>query len=330
MSGFAVIGLPDTYIASLGAFLDSFELVRRQVIELYRSTEPMTMQTQIHLLTPDGRPVRLAGGRSLAADGSTDSAVQYDLVHLPGFIAANDAALDARLADARPLHQWLVRQYEGGARLSASGSAVFVLAETGLLNGGVVTVPRGLVPIFRRRYPDIRVDHRATIVEHGRLITANGLAADIQLLTRLVHHAATPELARWLSDVTSQHQATDDQLSGSPLVANAQLWLEERFAQNVRIADLAAAMAVSQQTLLRQFQRHLQLTPQEYLRRLRIRSAQGLLARTSRSISQVASLCGYGDVHSFRKVFREHTGTSPSAYRAAQAGRFSSPICFRI
>lgn len=320
MSGFAVVGLADAYISSLGMFLDSFELIRRQVIEMYRTREPMSMQTRVHLLTPEGRLVRLAGGRTIASDGGFDTPVQYDLIHLPGFITGGEAALSARLAESTSLYQWLVQQYAGGARVSASGSAVFLLAEAGLLNGGMATIARPLIPVFRRRYPDVRIDHRSPVVEHGKVVTGSGLAADAQLLARLVEYVTTPELARWLSDVTSLHQAAEDHLADDPLTANAQLWLEERFAQDVRIADLAKAMAVSQQTLLRHFHRHLSVTPQEYVRQLRMKSAQGLLARTSRSIGQIASLSGYSDVHTFRKVFRECTGTSPSSYRARIRG----------
>lgn len=316
MSGFAVVGLNDAYISSLGMFLDAFELIRRQVIELYRTREPMSMQTRVHLLTPEGRVARLAGGRTLTSDGGFDTPVQYDLIHLPGFIMGGEAALNARLAESASLYQWLVQQYEGGARVSASGSAVFLLAEAGLLNGGMATTARPLIPVFRRRYPDIRIDHRSPVVEHGKVVTGSGLAADAQLLARLAEYVTTPELARWLSDVTSLHQAAEDHLADDSLTANAQLWLEERFAQEVRIADLAKAMAVSQQTLLRHFHRHLSVTPQEYVRQLRIKSAQGLLARTSRSIGQIATLCGYSDVHTFRKVFRGYNGISPSSYRA--------------
>lgn len=316
MSGFAVVGLADAYISSLGIFLDAFELIRRQVIELYRTREPMSMQTRIHLLTPDGRAVRLAGGRTLPSDGGLDTLVQYDLIHLPGFIFGDESALVSRLADAAPLCHWLSQQHAGGAFVSASGSAVFLLAEAGLLNGGVATIARPLIPVFSRRYPDIRVNHRSAVVEHGRVISGSGLAADMQLLTRLVEHVTTAELARWLSDVTSLHQAAEDHLADDPLTANAQLWLEERFAQDVRISELAKAMAVSQQTLLRHFHRHLDTTPQEYVRQLRMKSAQGLLLRTSRAIEQIATLCGYSDVHTFRKVFREYSGTSPSQYRA--------------
>ena len=315
MPGFAVVGLADTYMSSLGIFLDAFELIRRQVIVLYQNRESMAMQTPVRLLTPDGRSVRMAGGRSMIPDGGLDASAQYDLIHLPGFVFDDEDALDTLLAESAPLCDWLNRQYAAGARVSASGSAVFVLAKSGLLNGSTAAIGRPLLPLFRRRFPRIQVDHRSAVVEDGRLVTGSGMAADMQLLTRLVEQVTTPELARWLSDVTSLHQTAEEHLADDPLTANAQLWLEERFAQDVRITDLAKGMSVSQQTLLRHFHRHLNVTPQEYLRQMRIKAAQGLLQRTSRTIGQIAGLSGYNDIHTFRKVFREYTGTSPSKYR---------------
>lgn len=320
MTGFAVIGLTDAYIASLGIFLDTFELVRRQVATLYRTREPLSMQTQVHLLTPSGRSVRMAGGRHLNADGGLDTPGQYDLIYLPSFLVGDEALLSARLAEAMPLCRWLVQQHAAGARIAASGPSVFLLAEAGLLNGGTVAIGRPLIPVFRRRYPNIKVDQRATVAEHGLVVTGSGLAADAQLLARLVELVTTPELASWLRDVTSLHQATADRLADDPLTANAQLWLEERFAQDVRISELAKAMSVSQQTLLRHFQRFLKLSPQEYIRQVRIKSAQQLLLRTSRPIGQIATLVGYNDIHTFRKVFREYSGISASKYRSLKNG----------
>lgn len=316
MAGFIVIALPGTHMSSLGTFLDSFELVRRQVTTLYRARQNLSMQTRVQLLTPDGRSVRLAGGRTMTSDGGVDDKVQYDLIHLPGFLIDDERELSSRLEEAAALYKWLADQYAGGARISASGSAVFLLAEAGLLDGGIAAVGRSLTASFRRRYPNIRIDHRAPVVEHNHAITASGLAAELQLLVRLVGYVTTPELGRWLSDITNLHQTAEDRLADDPLTANAQLWLEERFAGEVRIADLANAMSVSQQTLLRHFQHHLNVSPQAYLRQMRLKAAEGLLRRTGRPIGQIANLVGYNDVQAFRRAFREHYKTSPSSYRA--------------
>lgn len=317
MSGFAAIALENVYMSSLGIFLDAFELVRGHVSRRFGTRTRFAMESPIRLLTPNGRAVRVAGGRRISADEGLSDDARYALIHIPGFIVGGEEALDARLADASRLCDWLRRQYQGGAVISASGAAVFVLAHARLLKG-VAALSRPLIPLFRQRYPAIRVDHRKPWVEQGRVITATGLAADTQLLSRLLELGTTPELARWFGDIAGLNQIAEDQLAQDELVARAQLWLEDRVAQPLRIAELADAMAVSQQTLLRHFQRHLAMNPRDYVRKIRMEAAQQLLLRTNRPIQEIAGLVGYEDTHAFAKVFRRFAGISPQGYRTAR------------
>jgi transcriptional regulator GlxA family with amidase domain len=317
MGGFAAIALENVYMSSLGIFLDAFELVRGHVGRRFGTRTRFAMESPIRLLTPNGRAVRVAGGRRISADEGLSDDVRYALIHIPGFVVGGEEPLDARLADASRLCERLRRQYQGGAVISASGAAVFVLAHAQLLKG-VAALSRPLIPLFRQRYPAIRVDHRKPWVEQGRVITATGLAADTQLLSRLLEHGTTPELARWFGDIAGLNQIAEDQLAQDELVARAQLWLEDRVAQPLRIAELAGAMAVSQQTLLRHFRRHLAMNPRDYVRKIRMEAAQQLLLRTNRPVQEIAGLVGYEDTHAFAKVFRRFTGISAQGYRTAR------------
>ncbi len=317
MSGFAAIALENVYMSSLGIFLDAFELVRGHVSRRFGTRTRFAMESPIRLLTPNGRAVRIAGGRRISADEGLSDDARYALIHIPGFVVGGEEPLDARLADASRLCEWLRRQYQGGAVISASGAAVFVLAHAQLLKG-VAALSRPLIPLFRQRFPAIRVDHRKPWVEQGRVITATGLAADTQLLSRLLELGTTPELARWFGDIAGLNQIAEDQLAQDELVARAQLWLEDRVAQPLRITELADAMAVSQQTLLRHFRRHLAMNPRDYVRKIRMEAAQQLLLRTNRPVQEIAGLVGYEDTHAFAKVFRRFTGTSAQGYRTAR------------
>jgi transcriptional regulator GlxA family with amidase domain len=317
-SGFAAIALENAYMSSLGIFLDAFELVRGHVSRRFGSRTRFAMESPIRLLTPNGRAVRLAGGRRMSADEGLNDEARYALIHIPGFVVGGEGPLDARLADAGRLCEWLRLQYQSGAVISASGAAVFVLAHAQLLKGRAAALSRPLIPLFRERYPAIRVDHRKPWVEQGRVITATGLAADTQLLARLLELATTPELARWFGDIAGLNQIAEDQLAHDELVARAQLWLEDRVAQPLRIAELANAMAVSPQTLLRHFRRHLGMNPRDYVRKIRMEAAQHLLLRTNRPVQEIAGLVGYEDTHAFAKVFRRFSGIGAQGYRTVR------------
>ena len=65
------------------------------------------------------------------------------------------------------------------------------------------------------------------------------------------------------------------------------------------------------------FREELGCTPAEYLTRLRLSRAKGLLTqRTFSGVEKVAHLSGFSDSFYFSKLFKKHTGLSPRQYRA--------------
>jgi transcriptional regulator GlxA family with amidase domain len=314
---FVTAALDGAYLGSVGAFLDTFALARQHVERLYAPHGGFTVQTQTKLLSLTGGPLRVADGRSLVADGPIGADERHALVHLASFVVGGDTeAVEARLAQAAPLYPWLQAQHDAGALISAAGAAVFLIAEAGLLDGGLAAVPRPLAPIFRRRYPRVRISSTSPIAEHGRVLTGGGLGVEPQLLLRLVELRMSPHVAGWLAAATGFGAADEDVVAEDPLVADAQLWLRARFAEEVQIKGLADSLAVSHQTLIRRFRSQLAMTPMEYVQRLRLEAAQGMLERTDRPIAQIAQLVGYRDVRFFRRLFRSRYGTSASQHRA--------------
>ena len=96
--------------------------------------------------------------------------------------------------------------------------------------------------------------------------------------------------------------------------------LQARFDQPLRMAELAQLAGLSLSQLERQFQRVFQLSPQQWLTRLRIEAAMNLLGG-SQSIANVGQACGYGDQSAFARQFKVMVGMSPRDYRKAVSGR---------
>lgn len=86
--------------------------------------------------------------------------------------------------------------------------------------------------------------------------------------------------------------------------------------RNISIEMLAEELGLSRSYLRNIFFELYGISPQQYIRALRLGHAQDLLSRTREPISQVAAACGYDDTLQFSKYFKRNTGVSPSLYRA--------------
>ncbi len=313
----AVVALSGSFLSSIGTLTDSFAMVARQVQDMFAAPYRVAMQSKVRLLTPTGHPVVLAGGRTLASDGDLDWPGPLQLIHVAAFEAADEESLLKVLTHEKRLLEWLRRQHAKGAVIGACATAMFALAEAGLLDKGVAAVPATLSASFRRRYPLVRPEKRMIVVEHDGIFTVSAMADEWMLVAKLVEHCLSPHMSRWLTATTGLKRVRDSSpLSDDPLVAAAQFWLGERFARRLRISELASDLAVSHSTLLRRFERDLSMTPRHYVQLLRIEAAKKMLLTTQRPVEQVGTMVGYADIRSFRSAFSAHVRMSPSRYRA--------------
>ncbi len=92
-------------------------------------------------------------------------------------------------------------------------------------------------------------------------------------------------------------------------------YIDDHAADPLPRERLASAARVSPGYFDAIFRQAVGLTPQEYIKRLRVRRAQELLIHTALPVKRVASAVGYGDPFHFSRQFRAVCGMSPLAYR---------------
>lgn len=81
------------------------------------------------------------------------------------------------------------------------------------------------------------------------------------------------------------------------------------------INALADATATSPSSLNRKMKRITNVTPAEFVKRLRLQRAATLLETTDRAVNTIAFDCGFSDQNYFGKCFKKHTGFTPTEYR---------------
>ncbi len=271
-----------------------------------------------------GGQVATCGGLSIATEPITArdafDVVLIPAIQYPGYKPF--ARFLDRLSDCYP---WLRTQWENGAWIGANCTGTFPLAQSGLLDGRVATSTWWLNRPFRARYPKVDLQFRSVLTEADRILCAGATATYLLQTIRIIEHflgsGVAAQCARtMLIDVSQTGRIPylpllAETQHGDALVSRAQSWLSSRMARAVTITELAAAVLVSERTLVRRFGIAVGQTPLEYLQSVRLQAARTLLEAGDTSVQSIAHQVGYQDASSFTRLFRREIGISPGAYR---------------
>ena len=91
--------------------------------------------------------------------------------------------------------------------------------------------------------------------------------------------------------------------------------LEADYNKQVDLQQISKQLGVSTNHLIKIFKRHNNLTPTQYIIKIRIDKASELLNQTDINILEIAYMTGFKSVSNFYKCFKEHTGHTPNEYR---------------
>jgi transcriptional regulator GlxA family with amidase domain len=216
------------------------------------------------------------------------------------------------VADAvKALRVWADR----GATTAAACIGTFVLAESGLLDDHDATTTWWLSPLFRQRYPRVRVDESRMIVSSGKVVTAGAALSHMDLALWLIRQKSPR-----LSALTAKYLVVDSRPSQSayvladhlahadPLVERFERWARGRLMHGFSLDAAATATGSSKRTLARRMQAVLGKSPLSYFQELRVERAVHLLKTTDESVDAIAGRVGYGDGVTLRNLLRRRLG----------------------
>ncbi|MFI7002443.1 GlxA family transcriptional regulator [Nocardia sp. NPDC050175] len=284
---------------------------------------------------PDGRAayrVRVCGVTETVDAGAFTLRPPFDLTAL----ADADTIIVPGLADLTlPVPDEVLDELRAaadrGTRIASICVGAFILAATGLLDGHRATTHWAAATEFAAHYPAIEVDPDVLYVDNGQLLTSAGAAAGIDLCLHLIrrdHGSAVAADAARLSVVPLEREGGQAQFivhdqpptpRGSVLEPVTR-WLQDNFAKDLTLDEIAAQAGMSTRTLNRRFREQTGTTPLQWLLRARIRQAQYLLESTAHPVDRIAGQVGFGSPTAFRDRFKRVVGTSPHSYRAAFHG----------
>ena len=210
-----------------------------------------------------------------------------------------------------------------GAQIAASCIGTFIVAESGLLDHQDATTTWWLAPLFRQRYPAVRLDERRMLVPSDVGVTAGAALGHLDLALWLISRAS-PELAALVSryllaDIRSsqaRYIIPSHLAQADPLVLRFERWARDHLKDGFSLREAAKALATSTRTLQRRCEAVLGKSPLSYVQDLRVQRAQALLHGSGLDVEAIAAEVGYADGATLRLLLRQRLGRGVRELRA--------------
>ena len=218
-------------------------------------------------------------------------------------------------------------------RLCSVCTGSFLLAAAGLLDGLAATTHWGAASEFVRRFPKVRMQADRIYVRQGRVWTAAGVSAGIDLALALIAEDLGEEVAkRTAREMVVYHRRPGGQSQFSALLELSSP--DNRFSDlldKVRgrldyrwtVEALAEEAHMTPRHLSRAFAAATGMSPAKAVERLRLESARERIEAGVEPIEVVAIKAGFGDSHRMRRAFIQSFGAPPQSLR--RQARASTP-----
>lgn len=124
--------------------------------------------------------------------------------------------------------------------------------------------------------------------------------------------------------------STEGRVHSDKLIFQIMDYISGHYSENLKMSDIAEFAHISETHLRRIFSSHLNMSPLEYLNRVRIHAACEYLKKTDDSIALIQARCGFTVSSTFNRNFRRVTGGSPAEWRNRPENYERQILKFRI
>jgi transcriptional regulator GlxA family with amidase domain len=308
-----ILVLNGVFDTGLTAVLDAFGVANA----LAEMTGISSLRFQIKVV---GLRKSITTARGLSMPVIAAARVQTpDAVVMPAILHMKPEPLVQALAgrEVREAGAVLCKWSGRGALTATACIGTFVLAEAALLDGEEATTTWWLSPLFRQRYPRVRLDESRILVQSNTMLTAGAALSHLDLALAMIRRAS-PELA----NLTARYLVVDERISQSiysipnhlahadPLIQRFERWARGRLAKGFSLDQAAEALGTSKRTLARRMQSVLGKSPLAFFQDLRIERAVHLLRTSHASVDQIGAEVGYAEGVTLRALLRRRLGLS--------------------
>jgi transcriptional regulator GlxA family with amidase domain len=271
---------------------------------------------EIHVIGLSPECCRAESGMIFTPEETFEAVSEWDTIVVPGGKGLRKPEVCERIAD------WVLTHATQTGRMATIGTGIYGLAPTGLLDGREVTTHWRYASDVARRFPNLRVDPRRSLVKDGAFYTSSGLSAAVDLSLALIEE----DYGRHVALATAQEivippiSRNGQQGVPKPAVFNSQpadrfaelvAWILRHLHEDLSVNNLARRACMSPSHFNRAFKSVFGSTPADFVENLRLNEAKRRLSTARSTVYSVAESVGFSSAHAFRRAFHRRFGAKP-------------------
>ncbi|MBN3857282.1 MULTISPECIES: GlxA family transcriptional regulator [unclassified Paraburkholderia] len=323
----AILALPGVQLLDVSGPLDVFAQAN---IEAGRTVY------DLRVIACRPGPIRSSSGVRLLPDEVAGKTPEHEQARIDTLLVAG--APDAATAQLAPrVRDWLRTTAARARRFGSVCTGAFALAASGLLDRRRLTTHWASVEALAQVCPTVSIEADSLYVRDGKLRTAAGVTAGLDLALALVEEDLGREIAMQVaSQLVMFFKRPGGQLqfsrkgetrpAGRSALQEVQRWVAANPALAHRVPDLAERVGLSPRHFARLFQAEVGLTPAAWVEAVRVDAARALLETEAEAPKRVAARCGFANADTLRRAFIKHVGVSPAEYRRRFGGPSAEPV----
>ena len=102
--------------------------------------------------------------------------------------------------------------------------------------------------------------------------------------------------------------------SENQIIGRAQQYISSHIREKLSVPIVAQRVGVSPSYLTALFHQNLQISPGEYIRRIKLQESKQMIRENSMNFTEIAAALQYSTVHHFSRQFKDKFGITPSEY----------------
>ena len=282
---------------------------------------------RIEIAAPQAGPFATSSGVQLVADISFAQITNKRLARIHTLITVGgEPGMRQELARGNAT-DIVSRAIGRVARIASVCSGTFFLAAAGALDGRRAATHWSEVEALKRFRPAVLVDGDAIHIEDRGIWTSAGVTAGMDLALAMIEadfgRKVTLAIAR-RHVVFRIRPGGQSQFSAELVAQSADNPKLQKLAEKITThprADwqtdvLAAEAGVSRRSLSRLFRRGLNVSPADFVERVRTELARRRLLETNDNVEAIAVACGFGSLRRMDRAFARAMSASPTEFRS--------------